>query len=116
MDLAELRHRIGDKEFNIAVSWAKRRGWISIERSGDRVVVRLLQKPGELPEERVLRLLKEGERELDEFPEELRAACLSLATRPNVLTVKVKRVHVMKPTRKLLELDSSILESRRSPS
>jgi len=112
MDLAELRQRIGDKEFNIAVSWAKKRGWISIEKSGDHVIVRLLQKPGELPEERVLRLLKEGERELDEVPEELRAACLSLANRPNVLTVKVKRIHVMKPTRKLLELDSSILESR----
>jgi len=113
MGLEEVREMLGAEKFNIAVSWAKKRGWILIEKSGGRVVLRLLKKPeAELPEERVLRLLKEGERDIDEVPEELKQACLSLANRPNVLTVRVKRIHVMKPTQKLLELDPAILESR----
>ncbi|MCX8187206.1 MAG: phenylalanine--tRNA ligase subunit alpha [Nitrososphaeria archaeon] len=112
MALTEAEEKLGAEKFNIAINWAKRRGWISIEKSGGRVVVRLLERPaGDFPEERVLKLLSGGERELDEIPAELREACLSLATRPNVLDMKVKRIHVMKPTQKLLELDSELLEA-----
>ena len=112
LKLEDLRNKLGAKEFNIAISWARRKGWVTIEKSPEGVFVKLLNKPQEIPEEKVLNLLKEGEKKLEEIPEELRDACLSLATRPNVVEAEVEKIHLMKPTEKLLKLDDSILEER----
>jgi len=110
--LEALKEKLGGKEFNIAVSWARRRGWIAIEKTSEGVIVKLREKPQEIPEEKVLSLLKKGEATLEEIPENLREACLSLAGRPNVVEVKVEKIHLMKPTEKLLALEDSILEER----
>ncbi|MCD6341495.1 MAG: phenylalanine--tRNA ligase subunit alpha [Thaumarchaeota archaeon] len=113
LELNALREKLGEKEFKIAVAWGKRNEWISIEKLEGRVVVRLLKKPErELAEEKVLKILREGEKSLEEIPSELRSACLALASRPNVLEVKVERVHVARPTEKLMALDPSILEAK----
>ena len=110
LELDSLREKLGEKTFRIAISWAKRRGWISIEKAPRGAVARLVEKPGELAEEKVLKLLAEGERSLDEIPEDLRDACLELASRPKVLEVKIVRTHLMKPTEKLMALPDELLE------
>ncbi|MCD6421443.1 MAG: hypothetical protein J7L17_03430, partial [Thaumarchaeota archaeon] len=74
IELTLLRERLGAKEFNIAMSWARRRGWIEVERTSEGVHVKLVRDPGELPEERILKILGAGERELSELPGELRDA------------------------------------------
>jgi len=112
LDLKILERELGGKEFKIGVSWARRMGWIEIEKVGENVYAKLVSEPGELPEERLLRILQGGEREVSEIPEDLREACQRLASRPGVLEVKVKRVHVLKPSEALLKLDDSLLEVR----
>ena len=110
-ELTALKERLGEKEFNIAVSWARRRGWIEIEKSAEGVYIRLVAEPGELPEEKALRILKDGERELSDLPEDIREACSALASRPGVLEVKVKKVHILRPTEELMKLDRSVFEA-----
>ena len=112
IELNLLREKLGVKEFNIGMNWAKRRGWIEVERSDEGVYVKLVRDPGDMVEQRVLELLREGEREFSELPEELRRACEMLASRPNVLEIKERRIHILKPTQKLLSLDRSLLEVR----
>jgi len=111
VELDLLRERLGPKEFNIAMSWARRRGWIEVERAPGGVHVKLVRDPGELPEERILKILSAGERELSELPEELRDAARLLASRPGVLELRTRRIHILKPTEKLLAVDRSLLEA-----
>ncbi|RLG05049.1 MAG: phenylalanine--tRNA ligase subunit alpha [Thaumarchaeota archaeon] len=111
MRLSDLKEKLGEKEFGIAVSWARRKGWIEIERTSEGAYAKLIADVGEeLPEERVLRILRGGARKLSELPEDLREACTALSSRPNVLEVKVRRVHLLKPREELMRLDRSILE------
>jgi phenylalanyl-tRNA synthetase alpha chain len=112
LDLKILEKELGENELRIGVSWARRMGWIEIEKMGENAYAGLVSEPGELPEERLLKILRDGERESSEIPEDLRKTCQQLALRPGVLEAKVKRIHVLKPTEALLRLDDSLLEVR----
>ena len=112
MRLSDLKEKLGEKEFSIAVSWARRKGWIEIEKTSEGAYAKLIADVGEeLPEEKVLRILRDGAKELSELPEDLREACMALSSRPNVLEVKVRRVHLLKPKEELMRLDRSVLEA-----
>lgn len=110
LDLRTLEKELGEKEFRIGINWARRMGWIEIEKIDENVYARLVSEPGESPEERVLGILKGGEREISELPEDLREACQRLASRPGVLETRTKRIHILRPTDALLKLSDSILE------
>ncbi|MEM0328819.1 MAG: phenylalanine--tRNA ligase subunit alpha [Nitrososphaerota archaeon] len=112
LDLKTLERDLGEKEFKIGVSWARRMNWIEVEKIGGDVYARLVSEPGDLPEEHVLRILRNGEREISEMPENLREACQRLASRPGVLEIKIRRTHILKPTVSLFALDNSFLEVR----
>ena len=43
LELDSLREKLGEKTFRIAISWAKRRGWISIEKAPRGAVARLVE-------------------------------------------------------------------------
>jgi len=108
--LKDLEKKLGEKLFRIGLSWARRRGWISIERADGVAILKLLKAPERILEEDVLKMLGEGERLLDEIPRDLRDACLELAKRPGVVELKERRIHLLKPTEKLLSLRPEALE------
>ena len=107
--LREAAERLGEV-FQIGLMWAKRRGWIEVERRRGEPWLRLVSEPPELPEEKVLKLLAEGERELGELPEDLRGVCLELSKRPGVVEIVERRQHMLKPTEKLMALPEEELE------
>jgi len=110
-ELRELRSRLGEEVFRIGLIWAKRNGWVEITRMDDKPYMKLKKYPEERTSaERVLSLLLEGERRLDEVPEDLRSTCLELAERPGVVELVEKRLHILKPTELLMSLSPEELE------
>jgi len=110
-ELNALKRKLGEREFNIAVGWARRNGWIEVEKTAEGVYVKLVAELGEeLPEEKILKILRDGEKELSELPDQLQKTCSILASRPGVLEVEVRRIHLLKPREELMKLDKSLLE------
>jgi len=110
MKLKEAAERLGAKQLEIGLMWAKRREWIEVEKRDEEPWLKLLSEPpAETPEERVLALLAEGEKPFEELPPELRDACIELSRRPGVVELVEERVHFLKPTHALMELSEDAL-------
>ncbi len=90
--LSKLREEMGvsEEEFSIALGWARRLGWVSIEKRDGETFAKLLTVPEISPEERVVKALAERERAEHEIDPTLRDALEKLSKRPGVIEVSEK--------------------------
>lgn len=92
--------------FNIAVMWAKKKGWVEIRRDGDRTFVYLSKMvPEKGLDERVLRLLSKGPLRLDELPEDARLACLELSKRAGVVEIFEEKKRILSLTEEGMRIE-----------
>lgn len=90
--------QLTEQEFNIAVLWAKRKGWISVDREGPKTVLKVSKYPEKGIDERAVEKISRGTSHLDELGRDLREACLELSRRPSVVDIIEERIHLLEIT------------------
>ncbi|MDW8092104.1 MAG: phenylalanine--tRNA ligase subunit alpha [Nitrososphaerota archaeon] len=86
---------MGDMEVKIGVIWAKKKGWVEIQRSSQGSLIKLLNYPeGPTDEERLLSTLKDGPIMMSELREHS-ATIERLARRPNVISIDPIKEHYL---------------------
>ncbi len=107
-ELEELRRALGDMSVEIGIIWAKRNGWIEIDRSEGRTLLRLVRYPEQPTEEElVLKTLKGGPRSVNELGP-LAGVCERLARRAGLVTIRDVKEHVASVTEEGLQLADRI--------
>lgn len=100
------------EEINIAIVWAKRNGWISVQRSDDEVRFRLEKVPTtRTDDELVLDILRRGSTTLEDLGP-LRQACERLSRRPGVVKISEVVRYTLSPTKLAFSLPQEVLEER----
>jgi len=97
MSISELeKEQLLQGELPIAIMWAKKKGWITIEERGGSRVVRIVGDVPEItPEEELLEQLGKGDVRVDVLPPKLLDACLELSGRPRVVELYEERKYTM---------------------
>ncbi|MEM0445132.1 MAG: phenylalanine--tRNA ligase subunit alpha [Nitrososphaerota archaeon] len=99
-------------ELNIAIVWAKRNGWISVQRTNSEVVFMLEKVPSsKTDEELVLEILKRGSTTMEDLGP-LKQACERLSRRPGVVRINEIVRYTLSPTKLALSLPQEVLEVR----
>jgi len=103
---------LSEEELNIGVVWAKRNGWIGLERTGGEVRFRLERYPAyRVDEELVLEALKRGSSTLEDLGP-LREACERLGRRSGIIKVTEVTRYILSPTRRALSFSAELLEEK----
>lgn len=87
------------EELPVAIMWAKKKGWVSIEARDGVTILKLLDRvPERTKEEELLSSLDKGSLSLEDMDSEPIDACRELSSRPHVVEVYEEREHFIEPT------------------
>ncbi|MEM2910246.1 MAG: phenylalanine--tRNA ligase subunit alpha [Nitrososphaerota archaeon] len=101
-------------ELAVAIMWAKKKGWITVEDSDSSKIVRIVDEvPDVTPEEELLEYLGKGDVRVDALSPKLLDACLELSGRPKVVELYEERRHIMIPTELVRSIPLEELEVER---
>ncbi|HEW89864.1 MAG TPA: phenylalanine--tRNA ligase subunit alpha [Candidatus Bathyarchaeota archaeon] len=92
------------QELAIALGWARRRGWVSVEHG----VLRLLEAPTVMPEEEALKMLLKGEASVGELIEKGLKGALELLEKRGL-------IELVEETKRLIRITELGLEVLRGP-
>lgn len=85
IDEAERLSGLSGDDFNIAVGWARKKGWLRIERDGNTSQLTVRREPEEGGDERLIACLGEQARSVKELSPPLAKGLAALSARPNVV-------------------------------
>lgn len=107
MSISELeKEQLLQGELAVAIMWAKKRGWITIEEHNGSKIVKIVSDVSDVTaEEELLERLSSLPVRVEELPPKLLDACLELSSRPKVVELYEEKKHIMVPT----ELARSII-------
>jgi phenylalanyl-tRNA synthetase alpha chain len=77
--------RLSDEDFNVAIGWARKKGWVHIEKEGNTTLFIVQRELEEGADERLIASLGEQTRSLREISPLLVEGLSELSTRPNVV-------------------------------
>jgi phenylalanyl-tRNA synthetase alpha chain len=77
--------RLSSEDFNIAIGWARKKGWLHIEKDENTTLFIVRRKPEKGVDERLIASLGEQTRSLRELNPSLVEGLTELSTRPNVV-------------------------------
>lgn len=89
--------RLSEEDFNVAIGWARKKGWLHIEKEGNRTLFIVRKEPEEGFDELLIASLGEQTRSLRELSSLLVKGLTELSTRPNVVHQKreVERSYIL---------------------
>lgn len=91
--------------------WAKKNGWIQIQSRDSEKIIQLTQYPEETNEEKILKQLAEKKViEFEKLDGEMRAACLNLKSRQDVINIEEVKRYYVKITENALQIPEEELD------
>jgi len=88
------RAGLSGQELTIALGWARKKGWVSVERG----VLKLLAMPGDVPEERALKLLLRGTANADVLAREGLKDALTTLEKRGLVSVSEEVLRILRIT------------------
>jgi len=97
IDDAKRASRLDDEGFNVAISWALRKGWLHVEKADNATLLVARKEPEEGSDERLLATLDAGPQAFKDLSPPLLVALTDLRKRPHVVLQQrnVKRRYIL---------------------